>query len=84
MPFILISILVIFIGVIASIILFIVGLVRGLLKKGWRLVGYSVLLFIVVVIFYTIAQGLYIKYIQSAAVQNLQELSQPRPINLNK
>jgi hypothetical protein len=84
MAFTLISIIVVFIGVITSIILFIIGVIRGFLKKGWRLVGYSILLFIATTIIYSVAQGIYYKFFRASTVQDLQNLSQPKNIDLSK
>lgn len=81
MAFTLISVIVVFIGVIASIILFIVGVIRGFLKKGWQLVGYSLLLFFATIVVYSVAKVIYTKFFRATAVQNLQELSQPGSIN---
>jgi len=81
MLFTIVSILVVLLGVLASIVLFFIGVVRGLTKKGWRWVGYSILLFIAIVIFYSGAQFIYLKYFRASTVNNLQQLSQPRPLN---
>ncbi len=81
MAFTLISIVLVFLGVVTSIILFIVGIIRGFLKKGWKLVGYSILLFIATVMIYSIAQSIYTNFFRASALQNLQELSQPGPID---
>lgn len=84
MAFTLISIIVVFLGVVTSIILFIVGVIRGFLKKGWKLVSYSILLFIATVAIYSVARGVYAQFFRSSTLQNLQKVNQPKIIDLTK
>jgi len=69
----------IIVGFLASLILFFIGIIRGLFKKGWRLVGYSVLLFIIIVIVYTLTQSFYMKNVRPSVIKNLQENVLPSP-----
>lgn len=71
----LLLVLVIVIGFLLSIILFIIGIIRALLKKGWRLVIVSVVLFVVVMIFYSIARVFYANLLRPTNIANLQKMS---------
>jgi len=71
----LLAMLFIVVGTLLSVVLFIIGIIRGLSKKGWRLVGISVLLFISTLVVYSIAQNFYIQKVRSPVLENLQENS---------
>lgn len=64
--------LVTIVGVLLSIVLFIIGVIRGLLKKGWKMVVYAVLLFITTVVVYSVAQNYYLRNAHPSVIQNLQ------------
>ncbi len=61
-------------GVVTSAVMFVVGIIRGLLKKGWKILGISILVFVVTVIIYTVLQGIYTSSI-SPPVLHIQNLN---------
>ena len=69
------------IGIPVTIILLIIGVIRGLLKKKWKLAKFSAGLFVLLLIFYLIAQRFYTNFLRPSVINNLQEISKPRPLN---
>ncbi len=82
--FLLISLLII--GFLVSVVMFIIGIILGLLKKNWKVARNAVILFIFVNVFYFFSQFIYIYFLRASATNYLNENTIPivTPVNISK
>jgi hypothetical protein len=70
-------------GYLASVILFVVGLIRLILKRGWKILIISIVLFGIITIFLFVSQIIFATVLGPTINKTLQEQSVPRVFDLN-